>query len=149
MKRDVAKNVFNLLIILFSVTVYFLIPYQTSDSNISYVASSAFPTLLCQVLFVVAMINAIHEFYTVKVTEKVKTKLISVQAITIYLIMLISVIAISYIGFNIAMIAGSILILISLKMKKLYAYALIPVIVYLISLVFSNMLYIDLPTGAF
>lgn len=150
MKKSFANHIFNVVVILFSVAVYLLIPYQTSDMQISYVSSSAFPTLLCITLFVVSVIIGLKEFKASKsITEKPAGKLLSVQAAFVYIIMLLSVLSISYIGFNIAMTIGSILILMVLRMKKLYAYILIPIIVYIISFLFAHFLYIDLPTGAF
>lgn len=147
MNNNVSKNIFNLIIILFSVVIYILIPYQTSDLQVSYVSSRAFPTLLCQVLFVVAVTSGLYDLFTSKNGCELKAELISGQAITVYSIMLLSVIAMSYIGFNIAITIGSILILAILRLKKVYAYVLIPIIVYLISYIFTTFLYIELPTG--
>lgn len=148
MKKNPSKHIFNFIIVLFAVLVYLLIPYQTSDMQISYVSSSAFPTLLCITLFIVAVLNGLNDIFTSDKGGELVGKLISAQAITVYVIMLVTVLSISYIGFNIAMTIGSLLILVALKLKKIYAYVLIPVIVYLISFIFANFLFIDLPTGA-
>lgn len=148
MKKHTSKHVFNLIVVLFSVSVYMLIPYQTSDMQISYVSSSAFPTLLCITLFIVAVINGLNDLKTTDKESDVAGKFISAQAIAVYIIMLLSVLSISYIGFNLSMSIGSILILIALKLKKVYAYVLIPIIVYFISFIFTHFLYIDLPAGA-
>ncbi|MFC1235125.1 hypothetical protein [Vibrio sp. F74] len=147
MNNNVSKNIFNLIIILFSVVIYLLIPYQTSDLQVSYVSSRAFPTLLCQALFVVAVTSGLYDFFTSKSGCELRAELISGQAIAVYSIMLLSVIAMFYIGFNIAITIGSVLILATLRLKKVYAYVLIPIIVYFISYIFTTFLYIELPTG--
>lgn len=148
MRKEIANSYFNLAIVLLAVLIYFTVPYQISDMQISYISSRAFPLLLSLTLFIVSAANLTYELFFSKRSKESNFTFISKQTLFIYFIMTVCVIAIPYFGFTISVITGASCILLLLKVKKPYAYVIIPLITYFIAIVFTEILYIDLPEGS-
>lgn len=148
MRKEIANSYFNLAILLLAVLIYFAVPYQISDMQISYISSRAFPLLLSLTLFIVSAANLTYELFFLKRSKESNFTFISKQTLFIYFIMTVCVIAIPYFGFTISVITGASCILLLLKVKKPYAYVIIPLITYFIAIVFTEILYIDLPEGS-